>query len=170
MLTHIPLVCTNPPEKIREPAIGSLGAAGGGLRRNPASSSAGTGRAWAEGELQTPRCPFRDSVVEGEDRRGGCAGGQRLWPPRPAVPARWGVWGEDGTPASSVRCKGRWEKCLFGLPAGRPWSSPRLPSMAPAAARPWAWRGVRRAVPLLWAAREPVRDHKGPTATSRNTR
>jgi hypothetical protein len=42
-----------------EPAIGSLGAAGGGPRRNPASSSAGTGRAWAEGELRDPWALFR---------------------------------------------------------------------------------------------------------------
>jgi hypothetical protein len=110
----MPSVCTNPPEKIREPAIGSLRAATGGLRRNPASSSAGTGRAWAEGELQTPRVPFRGLVAEGEGSARWGAGGQARWLPRPAVPARWGSAEKKGTPAGLVGCKGRWGRAWFG--------------------------------------------------------
>jgi hypothetical protein len=57
--------------------------------------------------------------------------------------------------------QGKVGRGLFGpAPAGTEASS-WLPSMAPAAARPWAWRGVR-AMPLLWAARGPASDLKGP--------
>jgi hypothetical protein len=96
----MPSVCTNPPEKIKEPAIGSLRAAGGGLRRNPVSSSAGTGRAWAEGELQTPRAPFWGSVVEGKGRRGGAPTARRGG--RRGLLCRRGgaLRGKMGTPAS----------------------------------------------------------------------
>jgi hypothetical protein len=100
----MPSVCTKPPEKIREPAIGSLGAAGGGPRRNPASSSAGIGRLWAEGVLQTPMAQFRCSLWDevppacmlgGAGRRrperlsrSGCGTGG-LAPARYSSSARW---------------------------------------------------------------------------------
>jgi hypothetical protein len=61
-LTEMPSVCTKAPGKIGEPSIGSLRAAGGGPRRNPVSSSAGTGQARAEGELRDPWALFRGSL------------------------------------------------------------------------------------------------------------
>jgi hypothetical protein len=101
------------------------------VRPNSGQPPAGAGRARAWGGARGYWGAIW-GLGRGRERAGeGGARGQAWWPPRPAVPVRWGVWEEDGTPASSVRCKGRWQKRLIGLPAGQPWSSPRLPSMAP---------------------------------------
>jgi hypothetical protein len=61
----MPLLCTKTPGNIREPAIGSLGAAGGGPHRNPARPAVLLAGKVGERDLGLPRARFRqlDGVV-----------------------------------------------------------------------------------------------------------
>jgi hypothetical protein len=117
----------------------------------------GTGGGGALG----PKGPIRGVVWAGE----GAGEGRRRRPGTVAAAACCaggviGLWGRRHT-GELGHVQGKVGRGLFGpAPAGTG-ASPWLPSMAPAAARPWAWREVR-AVPLLWAARRPASDHKGP--------
>jgi hypothetical protein len=123
----MPSVCTKPPEKIREPAIRSLGAAGGGPRRNPASSSAGTDRAWAEGELQTPMALFQGLL--GVEAPPACPlGGAGRRRPQERLPrSGYGTGGlAPARYSSSARWRQRWRLWpVTGESVGRssPWGA-----------------------------------------------
>jgi hypothetical protein len=120
---------------------------GGPAKFRRAAAGLGQGRAW-----EGPRGHWgaiwglgrgRERAGEGRRRRPGLVAAAAC------RASEVGVSEGVDTPASLVRCKGRWQKRLIGLPAGRPWRSPRLPSMAPAAAWPWARRGGGGGAPFM---------------------
>jgi hypothetical protein len=77
----MPLLCTKTPGNIGEPAIGSLGAAGGGPRRNPVRPAVLLAGKVGERDLGLTRARFVRLV--GEERlSAGVDDGTRRRPPR----------------------------------------------------------------------------------------
>jgi hypothetical protein len=123
-------------------AMSPLGRSAGAGRPKSGEPLVGARRARAGVNLQTPMAPFRGSL--GVEAPSACmlSAAPRRWP-LDLVSRRTGDQCKLACDLGAVgRFKGRWDQAWFGGAAGRDRSSPRLPAMAPQAARSWPGRHV----------------------------
>jgi hypothetical protein len=139
------------------------------VRPNSGEPPAGTGRARAGEGPWVPRGRFPCSLGPGRGRRGGAPAARRGG--RHGLLCRRGgvQWGKTAHRRVWLGAREGGEEFIWAC--GRP-----EPGLAAAAANgagggsATAWPGQEGRCPFLWVTREPLSDHKRPTATSRSKR